>query len=394
MNILYLTCGRLHPTQGGTERTTITIATALKKIYGAKIYSIYERPTNAPMTDCLDNEFLWKPLKCYDKNIEFLRNILLVNEIDTVIIQGAFIHVKMMKEASNGLNCKIIFAHHYQPGGELAYYKFIDLLKRKPKTIRALLQLMRDFAFFPKMRKNYVNSLHKLYKEAYEFSDKTVLLSRNFIDPFSKFGSIVEKEKFRNIPNGLSFAEYANSEIINNKKKNILIVSRLEERHKNISKALKIWEEIKKNEISKEWNLIIVGEGPEEKKYKKMVKKSKIPHVYFMGRQDPFPYYKDSSIFMMTSRSESWGLTLTESQQMGTVPIAFQTYESLSDIITDKYNGFIIKEGDIESYVKTILKLMENDNLRKEISKNAIKSSVRFDQSKVAKLWWQLINEN
>ena len=67
---------------------------------------------------------------------------------------------------------------------------------------------------------------------------------------------------------------------------------------------------------------------------------------------------------MMTSRSEAWGLTLTEAQQMGVVPIAFDTYASLRDIITDGVDGEIIAEGDVDGYVRCVLNLMQDDVTR------------------------------
>ena len=52
---------------------------------------------------------------------------------------------------------------------------------------------------------------------------------------------------------------------------------------------------------------------------------------------------------MMTSSFEGWGLTLTEAQQYGCVPLAFHSFASLTDIITDKVNGFAISVGRIKS---------------------------------------------
>lgn len=96
---------------------------------------------------------------------------------------------------------------------------------------------------------------------------------------------------------------------------------------------------------------------------------------------------------MMTSRSESWGLTLTEAQQMGVVPIAFDTYLSLHEIIDDGKNGIIIEEGDVDNYVYKIKELMCDKELWQSLVKKAIISSQRYSQKQVAKMWWQLLNE-
>lgn len=87
-----------------------------------------------------------------------------------------------------------------------------------------------------------------------------------------------------------------------------------------------------------------MGIGSDLDSYKQYVRKHQLKQVSFRGLQVPEEYYRQASIFMMTSKSEGWGLTLTEAQQYGCVPIAFDTYASLHEIITDRFNGFIIKK--------------------------------------------------
>ena len=122
----------------------------------------------------------------------------------------------------------------------------------------------------------------------------------------------------------------------------------------------------------------MVGHGGDYELCENIIKNEDIPAVTLEGRQDPIPYYKEASIFMMTSRSEAWGLTLTEAQQMGVVPIAFDTYASLRDIITDGVDGEIIAEGDVDGYVRCVLNLMQDDVTRQRMARQAIASSQRF----------------
>ncbi len=108
------------------------------------------------------------------------------------------------------------------------------------------------------------------------------------------------------------------------KHKVVLIVSRLDETQKRLSLALRIWKKVKQNPVADGWVMKIVGHGGDYELCENIIKNEDIPAVTLEGRQDPIPYYKEASIFMMTSRSEAWGLTLTEAQQMGVVPIAFR----------------------------------------------------------------------
>lgn len=42
----------------------------------------------------------------------------------------------------------------------------------------------------------------------------------------------------------------------------------------------------------------------------------------------------------MTSQIESWGLVITEAQQFGVVPIAYDSYPTIHEIIHHKKMGF------------------------------------------------------
>ena len=173
----------------------------------------------------------------------------------------------------------------------------------------------------------------------------------------------------------------------------VLIVSRIEEVHKRLSLALKIWAKVKSHPESKGWKLRIVGTGKDMPMYQRMIAHDGIPDISFEGHQAPLPYYKEASIFMMTSRSESWGLTLTEAQQMGVVPVAFDTYASLREIITDGEDGAVIEEGDVDGYVSRMLDLMQDEAKRQRMAKLAIVSSQRFSQERIAGMWWKLLSE-
>ena len=232
-----------------------------------------------------------------------------------------------------------------------------------------------------------------MYHEAYIHADKVVLLSERLIKPYLKFGNFSNTDKFSIIPNALSFNYELKKHEYKTKKKTALIVSRLDDKHKNISEALKIWNSVKKTKLAQEWKLKIVGQGVDILKYKKYIGANEISDINFTGRQNPIPFYKEASIFIMTSKSESWGLTLTEAQQMGCVPIAYDTYPTLRDIITDGRDGIIINKNDMLNYEKKLLELMIDHKKRNQLATQGIKSCRRFTKDKIAVMWWKLLNQ-
>lgn len=392
MNILYHTYGKVHSTKGGTERTTITMATALTRLYGARCFSIYEEPADTPKEECFVKEFLWIPFKELEKNIQMLRNIIEVNRIDCVIVQGAFIHVPRFRAAVECITCKVIIAHHFEPRWELVFGRFGKIIKYRPKSVTDFARWIKSILIYPLTVMRKERQLSSAYRAAYECADHVVLLCQSFIKPYGEFSGIHDTSKYVVIPNGLSFDVTPCFEKLS-KHKVALIVSRLDEPSKRLSLALRIWAHVKQDPVAKDWTLRIVGHGNDRRLYEHIIHDEHIPDVSLEGRRDPVPYYKEASIFLMTSRSESWGLTLTEAQQMGVVPIAFDTYASLREIITDGENGVVIMEGDVDSYVYRMKELMSDCMLWQRMARQAINSSQRFSQERIAEMWWELLSE-
>ena len=86
-------------------------------------------------------------------------------------------------------------------------------------------------------------------------------------------------------------------------------------------------------------------------------------------------------------------MTLTESLQFGCVPMAFDTFTALHDILTDGYNGFIIPAKDEQTYADKMIELMKSPTTLEAMSKNAIESSKKFSIDVIGKQWLNLIDE-
>ncbi len=396
MNILFYTHGKVYATKGGTERTTVSVASALARLYGCRCLSLYEAEEQVEKDDCFVAEFRWQAGPNRHKDVEILHRIVVDNGIDYIIDQGIFINVGLLREAVAGTPCKVILAHHYEPGAETLYMSLRRHWARRhdKMPLRGRCRWLLDLVFYPYAKYKYVETLRRTYREAYFQAHRTVLLSKGFVDDYQHFGRFVDDKNFAIIPNSLSFNEYLPVDDISKKQPVVLIVSRIEEVHKRLSLALKIWKIASNHAEADGWQLKIVGTGKDMPMYRRMIKNEKIPNVTFEGRQNPIPYYREASLFMMTSRSESWGLTLTEAQQMGVVPIAFDTYASLREIITDGHDGVVIEEDDVDGYVNRMLDLMRNDAERQRMARQAITSSQRFSQEKVAEMWWKLLTDN
>jgi len=175
------------------------------------------------------------------------------------------------------------------------------------------------------------------------------------------------------------------------KDKTIIFVARMVEKEKRPSLVLKIWELL--YEKNPEWNLLFLGDGEDLPILREKAKN--LPRVEFLGFQNPEPYYEKASILLQTSAKdfEGFGMTLAEAQKNACIPIAMDSYLSLSDIIENEKNGFIIPNDDINAMAEKIQILINNPALRREIALGGVQSARKFDIKLLANEWEKIFAE-
>ena len=93
---------------------------------------------------------------------------------------------------------------------------------------------------------------------------------------------------------------------------------------------------------------------------------------------------------MMTSAYEGWGITLTESQQFGVVPVVFNSYASLPDVVTDGESGVIVRDRDNAAFAEALTALMMDETRRCAMARAAVKDARRYESAKVCARWISL----
>ena len=251
-------------------------------------------------------------------------------------------------------------------------------------------------SFFPKLKDLIVRLRTGLdlynYEEwnQYKISDIYILLSKTYKDEFLHHIKIKDSTKLRWINNPLSFP-FVDTQSA--RLKQVLIIARMDERQKNLTAAMRIWREIERRG-NNDWTLIMGGYGNDENMILDYAKSIGIKRMNFVGKaKDPRNLYIKSSIFMMTSNYEGFPMVLTEALQFGCVPLAFDTYTALHDMVNDGYNGYIIQNKDEKDYADKLESLMNNTSRIKEMSFNAINSSKKFSIDVIGQKWLELINE-
>jgi glycosyltransferase involved in cell wall biosynthesis len=113
--------------------------------------------------------------------------------------------------------------------------------------------------------------------------------------------------------------------------------------------------------------------------------------IIFAGRvPDLRPYFMASDVFIFPSYREGFPNAVLEAGAMG-LPCIVTDINGCNEIITDKFNGLIIKPKDRESLNTAMLEIIGNENLRKQMASNIrpsiVKRYTRID------LWNAMLNE-
>lgn len=145
-------------------------------------------------------------------------------------------------------------------------------------------------------------------------------------------------------------------------------------------------------EKHKDWHLDIYGEGEEYFNLIKTINCLGINSNVTIHKPtlDIYEKYYESDFYILSSRYEGFGIVLIEAMSCGIPCVAFDCPYGPSDIIKDKENGLITKEGNINSLAKNIIYMIENKKKRIEMGKNAKENVKRFLPENIMPQWKKL----
>ena len=219
------------------------------------------------------------------------------------------------------------------------------------------------------------NLLHHLQK-----LDKLVVLTDRDRDSWVELNNVVT------IPDPLSILPTKISPLT---EKRVVAIARYSH-EKGIDLLLKAWSIVEK-QIS-DWRLDVYGDG-DRTPYEQLIDDLKINRksCQLHGRTDDVEKeYCNSSIFVLSSRFEGFGMVLLEAMACGLAVVSFDCPCGPKDIVKDGEDGLLVENGNIDLLASSLSRLMNDETLRQSMSKTGQKNAQRFSIDYVADQWRRL----
>lgn len=218
----------------------------------------------------------------------------------------------------------------------------------------------------------------------------------NYIMPVSKSILLKYKDKItinmKYIPLTLDY--YPNkSEISDLNNNNLISIGRLEN-EKAMDELIYIMNGLTKN--NKNVLLNIYGDGSNHQKLESLINEFKLEKNIklwgFKPKKEIQDALKQSTLYLMTSKEESFGLVLIEAMSFGVPCIAYSSAEGAKEIIKPN-TGYLIDNRDRKEYINQIENYLKYSIREKqEMGRNARKNINTYKFDTVKREWIKFIN--
>lgn len=381
MNILFIHPVMFHPQRGGIERVSDLLCREFIR-RGHHVLCLHSVRDESRMDYAYPASSYFFPYQVreVEKNGLFFRSFLQEHRIDMVIDQDPQTYYTLYSFSKTLRDVYIISVIHYNPLGIYHHLGEFVMWVSGKNTIMGKIRKVARILKIPMLKYDYKRTLQSDYGGIFRYTDALCLLSLKFLPDLWQIYS-KDLSRVIAIPNPNTYPAQENTDFL--KKKQILYVGRIEWRQKRVGRLIDIWKRIYKK--FPDWELVIVGDGPIRQTLEQ--KALKMERVVFTGWQDPEPFYRDASILCLTSDFEGWAMVLTEAMTFGAVPVAFNSYAAITDIIDDGKNGLLVPPFSHKEFARKLGSLMKDEELRREMSKNCVQYVRRFDIQNVADEW-------
>lgn len=365
----------LHLGYGGVENVITNTANMLSEKYEVEIISLYKKFDFIPFK--MNNNMKITYLMPMSSNRKEFKEALKTFNILKIIKEGlkaTYILMRknmVMKKAIINSDAKIIISTRYS---------FSKILNKYGRS--EAIKIHQEHTY--NVNTKYIKKLNNLTNMNYIMPVSKALL-KNYT------GKVNIKMKY--IPLALNYLP-TKEQISSLKTNNLISVGRLEE-EKAMDELIYLMNDLIKKD--KTIFLNIFGDGSNKEKINNLISEFKLENNIKLWGFQPQEKIREimtqSSLYLMTSKEESFGLVLIEAMSFGVPCIAYSSAEGAKEIINSNI-GYLIENRDREKYVEqayNYLKLPLKE--KKAMGTKAIKTTQIYQFSNVKEEWLKFIGE-
>jgi glycosyltransferase involved in cell wall biosynthesis len=156
---------------------------------------------------------------------------------------------------------------------------------------------------------------------------------------------------------------------------------------------LKVWKQVIDELPDTHWKLHIVGQGELLEAYLDFIAVHNIENSVKILKPsvDVAQFYKSASAFVLTSKSEGFGMVLLEAISFGLPCISFDCPSGPRDMINKK-NGFLIDQNDDRALKDAMIQLVTQPQVRQDLGDQAFCDSKNWQDENILKRWLKILN--
>ena len=352
---------RLSDVGGGAERMICQLANMLAE-RGFSVFIITWDQVDAQSFYKLNDAVVWKKLGFKQGMLDKVRRTLLL--------------VRVLKE--NNIDVLIGFVM----SGDKSIYAAAKL---------ASVKLVAAERNAPAMYWHRYSNFHRwLVFALLHFTDRITVQMNSFSSGYPK----TLHKRIKAIPNPVPKALHAAQPDVANTtgRFSLLTVSRLDGFQKRIDLLIQAFAKQASN--FSDWDLRIVGDGPDQEKLVGLAKDYGVTErIQFVPTtRDIFKEYTQAHLFAIPSIWEGFPNALAEAMSHGLPAVGFEGAQGVVDLISKEGGGWLAKGlGDVEALSATLNEAMKDANERKRRGELAAQSISEFTTKKQYDHWVKLV---
>ena len=196
----------------------------------------------------------------------------------------------------------------------------------------------------------------------------------------------VELDNIEVIPDPLTFSPSSYSPLT---ERRVIAVGRYVYQ-KGFDLLIQSWSIVEKE--CPDWSLTIIGQG-NRLEYESLMDELHVDRsrCKLMGPTDTIQdEYMKSSLLVMSSRFEGFGMVLVEAMSCGLPVVSFDCPCGPKDIIQDHVDGLLVEKGNVEKLAESIIWMIQHPEQRKAMADKAVENVQRFGIDQIAEKWKSL----